>query len=272
MDTEKVLTTDGSSNFASGALMGAGLNKGGNDLLTAALMNGNNQQWNNPMWLIWAMLFFGNGGLMGNRGDNNLTSQIQNLQGIVQDNHNSDLLNQAMAGNTAAITQLAGNLNVANDQLSASISNVRDAITAANGNIQLAAQQMISNNNLQSAAMGRQICEGFCGVQRDILSQGYQNQIGNLQQSGLIQGIASNISQLLNNGFTQLGFQAERDACTTRENSTANTQRIIDTLSNHWQAETIAENNQLKLQLALANIPAQVAAAVAGTSTTTKSA
>lgn len=41
MDTaEKIITTDGSNNFANGALMGASLNKNANDpALTAAMMN-----------------------------------------------------------------------------------------------------------------------------------------------------------------------------------------------------------------------------------------
>ena len=52
MDTaEKIFTTDGSNNFANGALMGASLNKGNNDpALLAAMMNGGmGGQWNNPL-------------------------------------------------------------------------------------------------------------------------------------------------------------------------------------------------------------------------------
>ena len=171
---EKIITTDGSNNFANGAMMGASLNKNANDpALMAAMMNG---------------------GMKFQTANTTTQAQIQALQGVVQDNHNSDLLMQAVNGNTTATQQLATALNAGFDQVNAAICGVRNGITAANGNIQLAAQQMISNNNLQSAALGNQICQGFNGVQNEILTQGYQgqlgtqaanyqNQINNLQQS-----------------------------------------------------------------------------------------
>ena len=161
---EKIITTDGSNNFANGAMMGASLNRNANDpALMAAMMNGGmNGQWNNPfiylVWMMFANRWMGN---YGNPTANTTTqAQIQALQGVVQDNHNSDLLMQAVNGNTTATQQLATALNAGFDQVNAAICGVRNGITAANGNIQLAAQQMISNNNLQSAALGNQICQG----------------------------------------------------------------------------------------------------------------
>lgn len=267
MDTaEKIFTTDGSNNFANGALMGASLNKSTNDpALMAAMMNGGmNGQWNNPfIYLVWMM--FANR-WMGNYGNPNTNTstqaQIQALQGVVQDNHNSDLLMQAVNGNTSATQQLATALNAGFDQVNAAICGVRNGITAANGNIQLAAQQMISNNNLQSAALGNQICQGFNGVQNEILTQGYQgqlstqaanyqNQINNLQQSNLIQLLNQQNNQLVSNGFTQIGFQLERQGCEIKEANLANTQRIIDTLNNHWSQTDQNRINSLESQLAL---------------------
>ena len=158
--TDKIFTTDGGNSFANGAMMGASLNRN-NDPAMAAMMNGGmNGQWNNPfVYLVWMM--FANR-WMGNNGNptaNTTTqAQIQALQGVVQDNHNSDLLMQAVNGNSTATQQLATALNAGFDQVNAAMCGVRNGSTAANGNIQLAAQQMISNNNLQSAALGNQIC------------------------------------------------------------------------------------------------------------------
>ena len=76
--------------------------------------NGANGQWNNPfIYLLW-MMFFGNGGNGFGFGGGNAAAnaaQFQNLSDLIQDNHNSDLTMQAIAGNTAAITQLASALN-----------------------------------------------------------------------------------------------------------------------------------------------------------------
>ena len=264
--TDKIFTTDGGNSFANGAMMGASLNRNNDPALMAAMMNGGmNGQWNNPfVYLVWMM--FANR-WMGNNGyptaaNTTTQAQIQALQGVVQDNHNSDLLMQAVNGNTTATQQLATALNAGFDQVNAAICGVRNGITAANGNIQLAAQQMISNNNLQSAALGNQICQGFNGVQNEILTQGYQgqlgtqaanyqNQINNLQQSNLIQTLSQQQNQLASNGFTQLGFQMERQGCEIKEANLANTQRIIDTLNNHWSQSDQNRINSLESQLAL---------------------
>lgn len=274
---EKIITTDGSNNFANGAMMGASLNKNANDpALMAAMMNGGmNGQWNNPfvylVWMMFANRWMGN---YGNPTANTTTqAQIQALQGVVQDNHNSDLLMQAVNGNTTATQQLATALNAGFDQVNAAICGVRNGITAANGNIQLAAQQMISNNNLQSAALGNQICQGFNGVQREILTQGcqgqlgtqaanYQNQINNLQQSNLIQTLNQQQSQLISNGFTQIGFQVERRGCEIKEANLANTQKIVDTLNQHWNTEQQTEIAQLKAQISQLNQTQQLLAAI----------
>ena len=284
---EKIITTDGSNNFANGAMMGASLNRN-NDPAMAAMMNGGmNGQWNNPfvylVWMMFANRWMGNN---GNPSAANTTTQaqIQALQGVVQDNHNSDLLMQAVNGNTTATQQLATALNAGFDQVNAAICGVRNGITAANGNIQLAAQQMISNNNLQSAALGNQICQGFNGLQNEILTQGYQgqlgtqaanyqNQINNLQQSNLIQSLSQQQNQLVSNGFTQIGFQVERQGCEIKEANLANTQRIIDTLNNHWSQNDQNRINSLESQLALSQqtqtILAQLNSASAASAKTT---
>jgi len=286
--TDKIFTTDGSNNFANGALLGASLNRNNDPASMAAMMNGGmNGQWNNPfVYLVWMM--FANR-WMGNNGNptaaNTTTqAQIQALQGVVQDNHNSDLLMQAVNGNTTATQQLATALNAGFDQVNAAICGVRNGITAANGNIQLAAQQMISNNNLQSAALGNQICQGFNGLQNEILTQGYQgqlgtqaanyqNQINNLQQSNLIQTLSQQQNHLVSNGFTQIGFQVERQGCEIKEANLANTQRIIDTLNNHWSQSDQNRINSLESQLALSQqtqtILAQLNSASAASAKTT---
>lgn len=268
METEKIFTTDGgNSAFANGAMMGANLH-GNNGFDAMAAMN----QFNNPFAYMMFMALFMNGG-WGNNRNGAANEQLQALQTQIADNHNSDLAMQAINGNQAAVNQLAQNLNLGIGQVTQAVSTVRDAVTAANGNIQLAAQQMISNNNLQSAALGTQIGAVGNDIQREILTQGYQgqlaaqqanyqNQIGNLQQSNLIQMLNQQMSQLVSNGFTQLGFQSERNACDVRNTSTLNTQKIVDTLNQHWNTEQQTEIAQLKAQISQLNQTQQLLAAI----------
>jgi hypothetical protein len=193
--------------------------------------NGANAMWNNPfMYLIWLAWFGGGNGFGFNRGNAgvaagdvqaaNNAAAIQNLSDMVQDNHNNDLTMQAIGGNTAAISQLAGMLNVSTDKIA----------TAVN-------------------VMAAQMQNGMCGIKTDILSQGYQNQLSTCQQTNTILQQSQAITNTIQNGFTSIGHQIQMMGCDIEKNDLANTQRIIDTLSNHWSSEQQGIINSLQSQL-----------------------
>ena len=210
-----------------------------------AAMQGNggmNGMWNNPfMYLIWLAWFNGgNGfGFGGNRagvaaGDvqaANNAAAIQNLSDMISDNHNSDLTMQAIGGNTAAISQLAGMLNVSTDKIATAIN-----------------------------VMSSQMQNGMCGIKSDILSMGYQNQLSTCQQTNTILQQSQALTNTVQNGFTSIGYQIERNACDVKEASLANTQRILDTLNNHWGQEQQGIINSLQSQLSEQRILNAVAA------------
>ena len=195
----------------------------------AAMSNGNgaNSQWNNPfIYLLW-MMFFGGGngyGWGGNRASDQQAlvngAAIQNLSDLVQDNHNNDLTMQAIAGNTAAITQLAGVLNTSTDNVTAAIN-----------------------------VMASQMQQNCCDIKSNIMSQGYQNQLSTCQQTNTILQQSQALTNTVTNGFTSIGYQLERNACDIKETSLANTQKIIDTLNNHWSSEQQGIINSLQSQL-----------------------
>ena len=193
------------------------------------------------MYLIWLAWFNGgNGfGFGGNRagvaaGDvqaANNAAAIQNLSDMIQDNHNSDLTMQAIGGNTAAISQLAGLLNVSTDRIATAIN-----------------------------VMSSQMQNGMCGIKSDILSMGYQNQLSTCQQTNTILQQSQALTNTVQNGFTSIGYQIERNACDVKEASLANTQRILDTLNNHWGQEQQGIINSLQSQLSEQRILNAVAA------------
>jgi len=204
--------------------------------------NGMNGMWNNPfMYLIWLAWFNGgNGfGFGGNRAGvaaadvqtANNAAAIQNLSDMISDNHNSDLTMQAIAGNTGAINQLASILNVSTDKIA----------TAVN-------------------VMSNQMQNGMCGIKTEILSQGYQNQLSTCQQTNTILQQSQALTNTVQNGFTSIGYQLERNACDVKEASLANTQRILDTLNNHWGQEQQGIINSLQSQLSEQRILNAVAA------------
>jgi hypothetical protein len=192
---------------------------------------GMNGMWNNPfMYLIWLAWFNGgNGfGFGGNRagvaaGDvqaANNAAAIQNLSDMIQDNHNSDLTMQAIGGNTAAISQLAGMLNVSTDKIAAAIN-----------------------------VMSSQMQQNCCDIKSAILSQGYQNQLSTCQQTNTILQQSQAITNTIQNGFTSIGHQIQMMGCDIEKNDLANTQKILDTLNGHWSQEQQGIINSLQSQL-----------------------
>ena len=200
------------------------------------------------MYLIWLAWFNGGNGFGGNRnagvaaGDvqaANNAAAIQNLSDMISDNHNSDLTMQAIAGNTAAISQLAGMLNVSTDRIAT-------AINVMAGNMQ----------------------QNCCDIKSSIMSQGYQNQLSTCQQTNTILQQSQALTNTVQNGFTSIGYQLERNACDIKETSLANTQKIIDTLNNHWTTEQQGIINSLQSQLSEQRILNAVAASKTTTPTT----
>ena len=209
----------------------------------AAMANngrGANGQWDNPfVYLLWMMFFGGGNGFGWGNNGNRATDQqaiangisIQNLSDMIADNHNNDLTMQAIGGNTAAISQLAGMLNVSTDKIATAIN-----------------------------VMSNQMQNGMCGIKTEILSQGYQNQLSTCQQTNTILQQSQALTNTVQNGFTSIGYQIERNACDVKEASLANTQRILDTLNNHWGQEQQGIINSLQSQLSEQRILNAVAA------------
>lgn len=239
----KIYTSDQANGFGNGVMTGAMLGKDhNNDALTALLANGNNQQmWNNPfaylIWLIFAGQFGGFGGANGA-----YQTQLQSLQNQIADNHNSDLTMQAINGSQAAITQLAQTLNVGFDQVQSAI------------------------NQMSQFMQG-----GMNNLNTSILSQGYQNQLNNCNQTNTILMQSQALQNTVQNGITALGYQSERNASASQQNSTANTQRIIDTLNNHWNLEQQTTIQQLRDEIGRLNQTNTLISSLKGTTTATSS-
>lgn len=247
MNEERIVTTD-SNSAMTGAMLGSMFGQNHSNDLSALAAMSKGGSWDNPfVYLVWMM--FANR-YMGNDGNQ---SQLNALQTTVQDNHNSDLLMAAVNGSADATRELAAAMNANFDNVSAAICGVRNGITEANGNIELAAERMIANNNMQSGILGSKIDNVGCGIKSAILEQGYQNRLGNCEQTNTILMQSQALQNTVQNGFTALGFQLERNACDIKETSIANTQKIVDTLNAHWNLEAQTTIQQLRDEIGRLN-------------------
>lgn len=261
------------------ALAYAAMAKNNNDpMAMAAMMNGGmggaNQWLNNPfLYLIFLAMFGGNGfgfGANGNSVQNaEIQSQIQSLRSQMADNHNSDLLMQAIKGNNDALTTLGANLNCDFNQLQQGVCSVRSAVENVAGQVGFSAERVINAAEKGNASVIQAIQNCCCNTQQSILKMGYENQIAVQGQTNTLQQGLNFVNSSVERGFSALGFQNAQDKCDIIRANQDNTQRIIDTLNNHWTSDLQTKYNDARLELSQQNQTAALIAALSKTTATT---
>lgn len=273
---EKVICCDRGNNDA--LAYAAMANKNNDPLAMAAMMNGGlggaNQWLNNPfLYLIFLAMFGGNGfgfGANGNTVQNaEIQNQIQSLRSQMADNHNSDLLMQAIKGNNDALTTLGANLNCDFNQLQQGVCAVRSAIDQVAGQVGFSAERVINAADKGNAAVIQAIQNCCCNTQQGILKMGYENQLAIQGQTNALQQNLNFVNSSVERGFSSIGYQSSQDKCDIIRASQDNTQRIIDTLNNHWQSDLERKYNDARLELSQQNQTAALIAALSTNKTTT---
>lgn len=233
----------------------------------AAAMNGgmNNGMWNNPfvylVWMMFAQRMWGNDWGNGQNAQNiELQNQIQSLRSQIADNQNSNMIMDAIKGNATAIGQLASNLNCDFNALQNAICCVKSAIEQVGGQVGFSAERVINAVNMGDCNVIQALKDCCCATQKSILEMGYQNQLQNCQQTntimtgingvntGVERGFA-NLGNIVNQGFSQVGFQAQQDKCDIVNAINAAQQRTSDLLTTHWQSETERKLQDAKFEI-----------------------
>ena len=216
---------------------GAGYGANGLDPnLWASLMNngGMGGGFNNPFWALILLAFLRNGfGWSGNEGNCNT--------GFI-----SSQLGQAIAGNANAISNLATSLNCTNSQIQAAIAGIQSTIQNVGAQNNMSFAQTVNAIQAGNTAIANQISQCCCDNKLLTTQQGYENRINNLQQSQLIQ-----------NGFSQVGYASAEQTCAIKQNNTDNTNRVIAKLDAIEDSRKDREINSLTAALTAANSRAE---------------
>lgn len=274
-NVEKVICCDRGNDALAYAAMAN--NKGNDPMALAAMMNGGlggaNQWLNNPfLYLIFLAMFGGNGFGFGNRNglqDAEIQGQIQSLRSQMADNHNSDLLMQAIRGNNDALTTLGANLNCDFNQLQQGVCAVRSAIDQVGGKVGFSAKRVINAAERGDAAVIQAIQNCCCNTQNSITKMGYENQLAIQGQTNSLQQSLNFVNSSVERGFSSVGYQMSQDKCDVIRAGQDNTQRIIDALNNHWYADIDRKYQDARLELSQQNQTAALIAALSKTTTAT---
>ena len=252
--TEKVYCYDHPSAYNNHDALAIAAMAGRNneDPLAMASMMNNNQWMNNPFIYLVFLMMFGNGGFWGNRNGiqgAEIQGQLDSLRNQMADNQNSNLIMGAIQGNNCDLKSLASNLNCDFNQLQNSICAVRSAIEQVGGKIGYSAERVINAANLGDMNIIQQLKDCCCQTQQNIIKMGYEQQLATCNQTNTLQNAIQYVATGVERGFAASSFQNAQDKCDIIRSSQDNTQRIIDTLNNHWQYDLQQRYNDARLEL-----------------------
>lgn len=252
--TEKVYCYDHPSAYNNHDALAIAAMAGRNneDPLAMASMMNNNQWMNNPFIYLVFLMMFGNGGFWGNRNGlqgAEIQGQLDSLRNQMADNQNSNLIMGAIQGNNCDLKALASNLNCDFNQLQSSVCAVRSAIEQVGGKIGYSAERVINAANLGDMNIIQQLKDCCCQTQQNIIKMGYEQQLATCNQTNTLQNAIQYVATGVERGFAASSFQNAQDKCDIIRSGQDNTQRIIDTLNNHWQYDLQQRYNDARLEL-----------------------
>ena len=205
-----------------------------------AMMNGGGgfggNGFNNPFWALVLLAFLRNNfGWGGDGNGGNCSAAFVSSQ-----------LGQAIAGNANALSNLSTHLDCSIGQVQTGIAALQSAIQSVANQTGMSGMQVINAIQSGNTAIANQISQCCCDNKLLTTSQGYESRINNLQQSQLIQ-----------NGFNQIGYAAAEQTCAIKQNQTDNTSRVLAKLDAIEDSRKDREISSLTAALTAANSRAE---------------
>ena len=255
---EKIYCCDrgDNDNALAAAIMANGNNRRDDWGPMAAMMNNSNWM-NNPFAYIMFLALFRNGGFGWGNGDGagpatqgiETQAQLNAIRTQLQDNQNADCIKSAIQGNAFAISQLAQNLNIDFNTLQKCCCDVQAAIQQVAGQVGFSAERVINAVNLGDCNVIQALQNCCCQTQRQIADFRADIQLQSCKDTAELRNGQRDISAIVAQGFSQVGYETQKQTCDIINNANSNTQRIIDTLNNHWKDEQALQIQDLKFQL-----------------------
>ena len=218
---------------------------GNNDnLATMAMMSNGafgNGMWNNPMiYLVWMYVMrWMNNGDWNNNSYPAVQRQLQTLQDQMQDNHNSDLVMQAIKGNSQALQDLSTRLSCDANAIQSAIQSVQSGIANVGSQVGFSSERVINAINSGDSNIIQALNNCCCATQKEILKMGYENQINNQNQTYQLTSQLNGVNNVIQNGFRDTNYATQQQTCslqnTIKDTTTINTNAILaklDSISN----------------------------------------
>lgn len=191
--------------------------------------NGNGFGDGNGSWIWVVFLFFlmgwgrnGFGGFGSNgQGEGNfLAGQLANDTG-------RELLQQAIAGNAQAISQLASTLNCDINAVQGTLNQLNQAICNVGNQVGLTGQQVIAAINAGNCQLATQISSCCCDLRDAITRQGYENQLATVNQTNTLQNSINFVDRSIERGFSATNYATADQTCQLKQAIADSTAQIL---------------------------------------------
>lgn len=200
--------------------------------------------------LIWGGL--GNGfGWGGGWGGNN-GAAAASLGAQATANNNAETILRAIDGTDSDVRLLATTLNTDVNTVKQNLATIQNGLTQIAGQTGLSAQQIINAIQSGDAALASQLCDCCCRMQQQVLTQGYESRIQNMQQTETLGNAISGSSQRAVDAIADLKTTMVKEFCDVKERDM---QEKINSLT--------ANNTLLRSQIDNANQTAAIAGLIA---------
>lgn len=245
MDDSKVFMFPGMGNTGTG-------NNSFDPNLMYALNNGGGMG-GNWMWIIFLFFLYGwnRNGMFGGNGDAGAA-----LGNMINNDNGRDLLMQAINGNHAAIDNLSTMLNFNRDSINSAINLIQNNMQGIANQVGMGTQQVINSVQQGTNQISQQLAQSCC-----------DNNLAICQQTNSLMSRMDGIGAAVQQNFAQVGYNQATNTANIIQANANNTQRIIDSLNNHWQNELAQKYADTKFELSQLNQNATLIAALKGTTT-----
>ena len=157
----------------------------------------------------------------------------------MQDNHNSDLVMQAIKGNSQALQDLSTRLSCDANAIQSAIQSVQSGIANVGSQVGFSSERVINAINSGDSNIIQALNNCCCATQKEILKMGYENQINNQNQTYQLTSQLNGVNNVIQNGFRDTNYATQQQTCslqnTIKDTTTINTNAILaklDSISN----------------------------------------
>lgn len=212
----------------------------------------NQNNMNNPMWLVWVMALR----WMGFNGDGygcGQNPQLAAMQNQISDNQSFNNLMTQLTQNQNLMQDFANRTNTNIDFVRQSLCALNAAVQNVEGTTKFSAERIINAANRGDTEIIMALKDCCCQNKELVQRMGYENQLGqkdllfHLQQGHndlgfKMQAGFDRTNTGLERGFSTIAYESQRQTCDIVNAVNAAQQRTADLLNSHWKDELSKEN------------------------------